>query len=174
MSMFDRVERTLLDNLIRKYVLKLRNNELNRIIREKCSELYEQRKNIKKELNNLKESLLLERDPKKVQEIQNRIYELMIELDKIESEIKNKAKIELNIKEEIKNELNNIERDIRNKVKALIDLESDVRKPVREAIEKEEPSLALVVFRPDEGVEPKGVIVVKNRPPVPGKGGGGV
>lgn len=168
----DRFEKDLLNLIYRKYVLKMRNNYINKKIREKCSSLYESRKNIRNELKVLKQRLLTERDPKVIQELQNRIFELEYELEKINNMINEVAKKEIEIKEIIKNEIKNTERQLKDKIKSVIDKERDIHRPVEEAIQKGDPILASIVIMPDEpeGIDEKVVIV---RGPVPGSGVGG-
>ena len=169
--MFD-VERRVLELVYSKYVLKFRNQRVNKLIREKCREEYDKRKEIRNNLKVLKAKLLTEQDPKKILQIQNEIKRLEEELNKVEDSIKSKAKIELEIRERIKEKSREIDKELRKIFKGIISEESI--KAVDQAIEQKDPELAtIVILQGNEGLKPEPKVVEISPASVPGKEGGG-
>jgi len=170
--MFD-VEKRVLELVYSKYVLKFRNNMLNKRIKDKCSEEYKKRREINNSIKILKEQLLIEQDIEKIKKIQNELKELYNKLNDLENEISKKCKIELEMKEKLKEKSKEIDRELRKIFKGIIP-ESEIKQPIDEAIKQNNPDLVtIILLKSNEGLKPEPKVVEISPASVPGKGGGG-
>ena len=175
-----RLEDKILELTFKKYVLKFRNNYLNKVIKSKCEDLYKARRDLQRELKELRERLLTESDSKSIIEIQKRIMEISYELKEIENEIKKRASFELEIKNKIKEEIRKTDKELKKKISAIINEREDIIEPIEQSIANKQPDLSLViVYNYNKAMrvdKPEPVLLVSsssNSSKVPGDGTGG-